>query len=737
MRHPPTAPSSGSAPPTILEPGRTCWRLEPAERVAFLVDGAAYFAAARQAMLRARRQIILLGWDFDTRIDLEPGAVDGAPRRIGALLDWLTARRPDLHIHVLKWNFAMIFALEREMLPTRLLDWTTNERISFRLDGEHPVGGSQHQKVLVIDDAVAFCGGLDLTAHRWDTRAHRDVEPARITPGGRLYRPFHDAMMMVDGAAARALGALARERWLRATGERLDTPSVDGDLWPAAIRPDLCRVPVAIARTLPAWRDWAAVREVEALYLAAIAAARRSIYIECQYLASFRIGQALLERLAERCGPEVVVVGPKRTDGWLEEEVMGAARDRIVDQIRKFGGQDRFAVFYPRTPGGIDIMVHSKIMIVDDRLLRIGSSNLNNRSMGLDSECDLAIEAVPGGSDEYAVREAIGAFRDGLLAEHLGRTRDEVATAYARCGSMIATIHALTDLKGRHLAPLRVPHLDDGFDLVADTALLDPERPVRTEELMKLLTGDIIKPSPRVKAAIAAFGAVLLCAGLFAIWRLTGLSDFATLDQMLDHLQALGRNPAGPLVLVMLFILGGLAFFPVTVLIAATAIVMGPVLGFVTALAGCLASAAVSFWVGRRAGRGWLERFGGNAVNRVSHRLAARGILTVAVLRVVPVAPFAVINIVAGASHLRLTDFLIGTLMGMAPGTLAFSVFGDQLEEALRNPDPASFVILAAIGAVAVGLGWVADRVIGRRIRRITRHGRESGLSGRGEVREH
>ena len=204
----------------LLIPGTTCWRLEHADRVALIVDAADYYAAVKAAMRKAKRSIILLGWDFDTRVDLEKDPLDPKfPNRLGDFLERLVADNPQLEIHVLKWDFSMIFALEREIFPTALMDMITDPRVTFRVDGEHPAGACHHQKLVVIDDALAFCGGIDITANRWDTRDHIDHDTRRRRPNGDLYDPFHDMMMAVDGPAAAALGELARYRWRRGTGE--------------------------------------------------------------------------------------------------------------------------------------------------------------------------------------------------------------------------------------------------------------------------------------------------------------------------------------------------------------------------------------------------------------------------------------------------------------------------------------------------------------------------------------
>jgi phospholipase D1/2 len=218
------------------------------------------------------------------------------------------------------------------------------------------------------------------------------------------------------------------------------------------------------------------VHEIEALYLAIVAAARRSLYIESQYFASRKIAEAIAARLREPRGPEFVVVNPEAADGWLEEEVMGSSRARLLRMIGEADHDGRFRMYTLVARGGTPIYVHAKIVVMDDRLLRIGSSNLNNRSLGLDTECDLSIETDHRPDAE--LRRRIAALRDNLLAEHLGVEARAVTTAIAAAeGSLIGAIEALRG-SGRSLVPFRPPELNAAEDaLLRENDLLDPERP--------------------------------------------------------------------------------------------------------------------------------------------------------------------------------------------------------------------------------------------------------------------
>lgn len=169
----------------ILSETRNCWKVVKARRVGLIIDGQDYFRALRESLSEARESIFLLGWDIHSKLRLaREEHEDELPAELGPLLDEIARRRPGLQIHILSWDFSMIYAMEREFFPTYKLRWTSHDRVRFCLDGEHPVGASQHQKLVVIDDQVAFCGGIDVGKWRWDTSEHRVDDDRRIDPDG-------------------------------------------------------------------------------------------------------------------------------------------------------------------------------------------------------------------------------------------------------------------------------------------------------------------------------------------------------------------------------------------------------------------------------------------------------------------------------------------------------------------------------------------------------------------------
>jgi phosphatidylserine/phosphatidylglycerophosphate/cardiolipin synthase-like enzyme len=434
--------------PLIQRPG-LCWRTVRATRAATLIDGQAWFDALASSLEKARRSVVILGWQFDPRTRLDPDS-DSEDRHaeIGHQLRMMVKSRPELDVRLLIWNSPILIAASQGFFPHRAQRWFRKRFVEFRLDSPGPIGACHHQKVVVIDDAVAFCGSGDLGPDRWDTLEHRDDDPRRVQPNGVLAPARHETMCVVEGPAARALGDLARERWHRATWERtLPDPEGVSDPWPEGLEPQFRDVPIGLSRTEPAWGERGNTREVEALHLAAIRAAKRRIYFENQYFTSPAIAAALGERLKEPEGPEIVVVSTASSPSWFDGITMDTARSEVLYRLEQADVHDRFFAFSPRTRRGERIIVHAKVTVIDDTLLRIGSANLNNRSMGFDTECDLSIEPGDTAGRDRAfprrggrgLRGGGGAFRiDGQGDREAERGTDVASGRRAAAGNRAA-----------------------------------------------------------------------------------------------------------------------------------------------------------------------------------------------------------------------------------------------------------------------------------------------------------
>ncbi|EHJ47625.1 SNARE associated golgi family protein [Solidesulfovibrio carbinoliphilus subsp. oakridgensis] len=685
---------------TLLEPGRTCQRIERADKAAVVVDGDLYFQALDEALEAARDSVWILGWEIDSRMVLSGRPGEGREHRLGPRLNEIAAKN-HVRVYILTWDFGMLFAMERQFMPVFDLGWNSHRLIRFAMDAEHPLGASHHQKIVVIDDALAFVGGLDLTKRRWDLPGHDSRQPLRVDPDGLPYPPFHDIQMAVGGPAARALGDLARERWHRSLGVRPAPARSVGAVWPESLVPEFTDIPVAIARTEPAFKGRPEVREVEALFLAAIEAARHSIYIENQYLTAVCVEEALARRLEEPDGPEIVIVLPRQPVGWLEENVMGVLQAKVGTVLGRADRHGRLGLYYPLPPGDDDgyVKVHSKLMIVDGTFLRVGSANLNNRSMGLDTECDLALES---GGDE-AVTRAIGAVRSRLLAEHLRVSPEELADLPADGTGLLRRVAELAARTGG-MRPFAYPDQVPPVPLTELSLSLDPERPGQVDRLMDAFVDDPRRGGGR--SMFILFTSVAALAVLALLWRFTPLSGLVSPRTMVAWLRSVEQGPLTPLVVVGIYVAASLVLFPVSVLIAGMALVFPPFSGIFQSLAGCLAASAVTYWLGAGLGRGTIRRLAGRRLNRLSRHLASLGVLAVMFVRLVPVAPFSIINMVAGASHLPFGRFMLGTFLGMAPGIVILSLFTDRLRQAIVQPGwrNLSLFLLAAGALLLVSL---------------------------------
>jgi phospholipase D1/2 len=690
----------------ILKPGVNCWRIEHADRAAFLVDGAEFFRAFRETVKQAQRSVLIIAWDIDSRIDLvREGKPDGLPGSLGAFLNCMVQRNSQLHIHVLDWDFTMIFAPAREWMPLYKQKWNGHPQLHFFLDDQHPTGACHHQKIIVVDDQVAFVGGLDLTTGRWDTPEHLPDDPRRRDLEAEpVPQPYHDIQMLVRGPVAALLGDIARERWFRATGQKLTAPErqADASYWPGYLAPDVENVQVAIARTIPRYKSTAEVREVERLLLDAIAAARNTIYIEAQYFTADKIGAALAKRLEEQDGPEIVVVLPEHTDGWLSQNTMDVLRERLFRRLKASDHQDHFRLYYPCIPklDGKCVNVHSKMIIIDDQLARVGSANLNNRSMGLDTECDLVLEA----NGEAHVRHAIAAFRNRLLGEHLGVEPSEIAARLAQEGSLIRAIESLRG-SPRTLFPLPFRVTADMDALVPDSQVIDPDQPMDADQLIdEYVPEEKREPARYHIYLIASILAAIL--GLATLWHWSPLREWVNVETMVGFAAEFEQARGAPLFALGVFLIGGLIAFPLTVLIIACVLVFGPWQGFLYSLIGALLSAMSTYALGHLLGRNTVRRFAGKKIRELNKRLAYRGIMTIIIVRIIPLAPFSVINMIAGASQIRFRDFVIGSAIGLLPGMAGISLFTDRLAATIQKPDLPAFAVLATVIAIIIVSGW-------------------------------
>jgi phospholipase D1/2 len=691
---------------SLLAPGQNCWRVQEAEKISFLVDGDSYFHAFREAVKLARKSVFICGWDIDSRLELlREDPEDGYPLHLGDFLNAVAARNRDLQIYILIWDFSMLVGMDREWFPIYSLDWKTHGNVHFAMDDQHPVGGSHHQKIVIVDDSLAFVGGLDLTVNRWDTPAHDPDDVRRRSFDGKAYRPHHDVQVLVKGETAADLGEFFRQRWQHVTGKNIAPRDVSDsvDIWPESLEPDIRDCRVGIARTIGAYDDVESVHEVEKLYLDTIEKARKYIYIENQYLTAPKIFKALAASLQKENGPEVIMVMPLSTDGWLSQHTMDVMRNRAMKELRRADEHCRLGIFYAHQDGlqnEDSIKIHAKVMIVDDIFVRVGSSNLNNRSMGLDTECDLALEV----EDDSGRKEKVSRFCYRLLAEHLGVKSDEVHDTLDETGSLLQAVRRLQGNK-RTLKYLDYTQHDDTVEFLAEEQYLwDPERPIEPEKLLEhWLPVEKLQDGGFNKIGLALF--IIVGMGLALAWRFTPLSQIISGEHLSSVVHFLQASDLAWLYVSGAYIFGSILFVPIIVLITLTILIYGSYKGFVLAILGSCASGAITYWLGRILGRNTVRRLAGDRVNQLSRRLGKNGIFSSFIVHLLPIAPFSLVNIITGATHIRFRDFIVGTVMGLLPGILAIAGLIDRGSALFTNPGPLTISGFIAV-TVVIAAGY-------------------------------
>jgi len=485
----------------ILDVPRTAFVEAETEQSALLIDARNYYRTLYRTLEQARSYALISGWQFESGVQLLRGEDAEHNRHPVALLEFLDAlcdQRPELRIYVLAWDFSVVYAKDREWQQSEKFNGK-NPGIRFQWDAHPSLGGSHHQKFVAVDGAVGFIGGIDLCDARWDDCDHRVHHPDRVNVIGDPCKPYHDVQACFAGPLVASLVDLFVERWHRASGEALLLPRADaGDfagydlnrLSGGALE-HIVATHAALSRTQVDTRaDPARVGEVLALFIAAIGGAQRLIYAETQYFTSRSVARVLIARMRDAELPklEIVVFLPQAADTPMEKLALEDTQENVLDTLVSVAsetGHD-LRLLYPASRNGdgteTATFIHSKILIVDDRFLMVGSPNFTERSVALDTELAISWECK---SEEEGLAGCIRSIRSTLLAEHSGRP----ATDWALPAGLCARIDALIergDSRLRHravtdagpLGPLLAQIFDPGDSALTLAVLPDaPHNP--------------------------------------------------------------------------------------------------------------------------------------------------------------------------------------------------------------------------------------------------------------------
>lgn len=697
-----------------LIPEENCWKKCQVAKGGFLLSGQDFFRAFRAAVRSAEHEVVLLAWDLCETVEMvrDMEDEDGYPSRLADFLITVLEEKPELRIRILLWDYSVIYAAEREWLPFTKLRQLDNPRLELISDDTVPAGASHHQKLVVVDGVEAICGGLDLAAWRWDSPEHLADDPRRKDPKGKPYQPYHDIQVILSGEVTEALRELASTRWERATGQALpELPQkMEHELWPDSVPVDFEGIETGIALTYARYQTYPAVHQIEHLYLDVIRAAETTIYIENQYLTSKVLVDALCQKLREEEGPEIIMLLTSEA-GWAENMTMGRMRNRLLEKLREADCHHRFRCYYPCAgdAGEQQVYVHAKLMIVDRRMLTTGSANLSNRSMRVDSELNL-------GMFEETPSEYIEGLQERLLAMHLHRSVAEVRDSLQASESLIQTIESLNRSKGNRLLPLEAGCESDIERRLADTQLLDPDEPLspihnvwgalhaQSEIYWQEKSSSPYLKFFKILAGVIAF----MVAGLVIaqLWK-AGFDQPQATSLLASFKDAPGMIP----MVILVFVIGGILAVPINLLVIATALTLGSWAAIGCGLVGSLLAGTVSFGLGHHFGKPLVRKIIGERLDTIIASLHGRGIGSMIVIRLLPIAPFGLINLVAGVSGLRFRVFMIGSAIGMLPGLVAVVLATNHFQKAIKNPEWHNWLIFFLLLGAIMGLFvWAKKR---------------------------
>ena len=222
----------------------------------------------------------------------------------------------------------------------------------------------------------------------------------------------------------------------------------------------------------------------------------------------------------------------------------------------------------------------------------------------------------------------------------------------------------------------------------------------------------------QLKALLAAAALLIAMLAIAAAWHFTDLAGIVTADRIQAFLATARGNAWAPLLVLAVFLAGTAVAFPVNVLVLATAAVYGPWYGFVYSVLGVFSTALLMFFIGAWLGKAALARLVGPKLQHILEGVRERGVLVVVACRVVPVGPGTLVNLALGASGIRLSDFIIGSVVGMTPGLLLVSIMGDRLMALIANPTIGEVGVLVLCVASYLGFAFVAQVLITRHRRR-------------------
>ena len=368
-------------------------------------EAGTYYERISESLESATSYAIFVGWQLDSRVPMPLDSRFPAKTRetLKNKVLRLCEEKPGLHIYFLIWDHAYFYTFEREFMQGRVWD-ELHERVHFVFDNRYPYGASHHEKVVVFDGTLAFCGGIDLCDERWDSPQHLFSDPRRSLDWREEHHgPYHDMAVRVTGPVCREIQSHIAARWQVLSTLPFPKPP---DEQTHEIEPGHV---VYLSRTLAKNDETSIVREIEFLTQALVAKAEHRIFMEGQYYWSEKFNDLLIAKIHESKRPlEIYIILADIQKLNSLTKMMAAHQFRLLSKLQiaaEIAGT-KLVVAFPyvtckrgRPPKSI--YVHSKLILIDDRFLSIGSANIAARAFRVDTELNLTFEATTPAERNY------------------------------------------------------------------------------------------------------------------------------------------------------------------------------------------------------------------------------------------------------------------------------------------------------------------------------------------------
>jgi len=388
---------------------RSFGRLEWAASWEDIWEAGLYFQRISELLEDAKEYAVFVGWQIDSRLPmLRISQRTGIPdpslgnESLKNKILRICEEKKNFHFYILMWDHAYFYSFERELLQGRVWD-DIHDRVHFVFDNRHPFGTAHHEKIVIIDGKIALCGGVDLCAERWDTPLHLYTDPRRsLNWKTEHHGPFHDLSVQVTGPVCSSILAHIGQRWSHISN--IPFPKCDEKYFSKIRGGHQVYISRTIANIDAGQRGSPITREIEFLLRDLIRNVKRRLILEGQYYWSHLLNDSLISKMKQMKGKnfQVYLFLTDLTKMKSLTRYMSFFQLSLLQKLQEAAKEYDTKLFigypysypqdlYPHDPK--PIYVHSKIVIVDNTFLSIGSANFASRAFRSDTELNLTLSA--------------------------------------------------------------------------------------------------------------------------------------------------------------------------------------------------------------------------------------------------------------------------------------------------------------------------------------------------------